>query len=135
MQFNDAQQERITDHQVCVVYDKKTGAIAHIHQSVTFEGAEAPSREQFEMRAKELAREFATPPTEELEPRAQKLAREFAAKFRGIKLDRLEVLHVKPDEFTGQPMKVDTKSQRLVPLAAKRSSPRKVKKRVRSRKS
>jgi hypothetical protein len=85
MQFNDAQQERITDHQVCVVYYKKTGAIAHIHQSVTFEGAEAPSREQFEMRAKELAREFATPPTEELEPRAQKLAREFAAKFRGIK--------------------------------------------------
>ena len=32
MHFNDAQAEHITDHQVCVVYDKKTGTIAHIHQ-------------------------------------------------------------------------------------------------------
>ena len=48
MHFNDAQAERITDHQVWVVYDKKTGTIAHIHQSITFEGAEAPTKEQFE---------------------------------------------------------------------------------------
>ncbi|MFZ0397421.1 MAG: hypothetical protein WAM06_05195 [Methyloceanibacter sp.] len=134
MHFNDAQAERITDHQVCVVYDKKTGTIAHIHQSITFEGAEAPTKEQFEARAKEFAREFAEPPTGELEPRARKLAGEFAAKFRGIKLDRLDVLHVKPDQFTGQAMKVDTRSQRLVPVASKRSAPRKAKRRAKSRK-
>ena len=118
MHFNDAQAERITDHQVCVVYDKKT---------------EAPTKEQFEARAKEFAREFAEPPTGELEPRARKLAGEFAAKFRGIKLDRLEVLHIKPDEFTGQAMKVDTRSQRLISVAFKRSAPRKAKRRAKSR--
>ena len=52
MHFNDAQAERITDHQVCVVYDKKMGTIAHIHQSITFERAEAPTKEQFEARAR-----------------------------------------------------------------------------------
>jgi hypothetical protein len=95
MQFNDTQSARIANHQACVVFDKKTGIISHIHQSITFEGAEAPSKEQFEARAKQLAREFAP----------------------------------------GQPMKVDTKSSRLVPVTSKRASARKPKKRVQSRKS
>jgi hypothetical protein len=135
MQIIDAQESRIADHQVCVVYDTKTGAIAHIHQSVTFEGAEVPSKEQLESRAKDLAVKFATPPSEPSHPRAKALAREFAARFRGIKLDRLDVLHLKPEELTGEPMKVNTRSRRLVPVAAKRSSPRKAKRRIKSRKS
>lgn len=135
MQFNDTQSARIANHQACVVFDKKTGIISHIHQSITFEGGQAPSKEQFEVRAKQLAREFAAPSKEPLELPAKELAREFAAKLRGIKLDRLEVLHVQPDELTGQPMKVDTKSYRLVPVAPERASPRKSKKRVQSRKS
>jgi hypothetical protein len=135
MQFNDTQSARIANHQACVVFDKKTGIISHIHQSITFEGAEAPSKEQFEARAKQLAREFAAPSKEPSESPAKQLAREFSAKSRGIKLDRLEVLHVRPDELTGQPMKVDTKSSRLVPVTSKRASARKPKKRVQSRKS
>jgi len=135
MQFDDTQRARIANHQACVVFDKKTGLISHVHQSVTFEGAEAPSKEQFEARAKQLAREFGAPSRESLESPAKELAREFAAKFRGIKLDRLAVLHVRPDELTGQRMKVDTKSHRLVPVTSKRASRRKSKKRVQSRKS
>jgi hypothetical protein len=124
MQFNDTQSARIANHQACVVFDKKTGIISHIHQSITFEGGQAPSKEQFEVRAKQLAREFAAPSKEPLELPAKELAREFAAKLRGIKLDRLEVLHVQPDELN-----------RLVPVAPERASPRKSKKRVQSRKS
>jgi hypothetical protein len=130
MQFNDTQSARIGDHQVCVIYDKKTGIICHIHRSITFEGVEAPSKEQFELRAMQLAREFASPSKEPLEPTAKKLAREFTAKSRGIKLDRLKVLHVRPDELTGQAMKVDTKSYRLVPVTPKRASAPKSKKRA-----
>ena len=129
MQFDDTQSARVANHQAGVVFDRKTGVISHIHQSITFEGAKAPSKEQFELRAKQLARQFAAPSKEPLESRAKGLVREFSAKSRGINLDRLEVLHVRPDELTGQPMKVDTKSYRLVPVASKRASARKSKKR------
>jgi hypothetical protein len=134
MQFDDTQSARVANHQACVVFDKKTGIISHIHQSITFEGAKAPSKEQFELRAKQLAQQFAGPTKKPLESPAKELAREFSAKFRGIKLDRLEVLHVRPDELTGQPVKVDTKSYRLVPIP-NRASARKSKKRIQSRKS
>src|SRR5262245_59269243 len=55
-------------------------------------------------------------PREPSEPHAKALARDLSAESRGIQLDRLEVIHVQPDELTGQPMKVDTKSLRLVPI-------------------
>jgi hypothetical protein len=116
MKFDDAQGTRISSHQACVVFDNKTGNIGLIHQSITFEGAEAPSKDQFEMRAKQLARELAAPSKEPSEPHAKELARDLSTESRGIQLDRLEVLHVQPDELTGKPMKVDTKSLRLVPI-------------------
>ena len=86
MHFNDAQAERITDHQVCVVYDKKTGTIAHIHQSITFEGAEAPTKEQFEALGERIC------------------------------------------------TRIRRAAQRLIPVASKRSAPRKAKRRAKSRK-
>ena len=35
---------RVAGHPTCVVYDKKTGEVAHSHDCITFEGAELPSR-------------------------------------------------------------------------------------------
>ena len=86
MQFNDTQSPRIANHQACVVFDKKTGIISHIHQSITFEGGQAPSKEQFEVRAKQLAREFAAPSKEPLELPAQELARESRPSFGELNL-------------------------------------------------
>jgi hypothetical protein len=68
------------------------------------------------MRARQLAQELAAPSKEPSEPHAKELARELSAESRGIQLDRLEVLHVPPEELTGQPVKVDTKSLTLVPI-------------------
>ena len=116
MQFDDTQSARISSHQACVVFDKKTGSIGLIHQSITFEGAEAPSKDQLEKRAKRLAQQLAAPSKEPSEAHAKELARDLSAESRGIQPDRLEVLHVRPEELTGQPMKVDTKSLRLVPI-------------------
>jgi hypothetical protein len=50
---------RVAAHQTCVVYDKKTGKVAHIHDCITFEGAELPSKEHVEARAMQLTRQFA----------------------------------------------------------------------------
>lgn len=49
---------RVAGHQTCVVYDK-TGKVAHIHDCITFEGAELPSKEHVEARAMQLTRQFA----------------------------------------------------------------------------
>lgn len=80
MQIDTPEGARIVDFQTCVVFDKETGRIAHIHDSITLEGAEAPSRETFEARAMELARQF-------------------AGERPGIRLDQLEILHVRPEEL------------------------------------
>ncbi len=87
---------QIAEHQTCVVFDKKTGGVAHIHDSITFAGAEPPTKDQFEARAMELARQLAT-------------------RRRGLKLDRLEILHVHPDELehVAAPW-VDVKTRRLM---------------------
>jgi hypothetical protein len=106
---------RVAEHYACVLFDKKTGAIAHIHESITFEGATPPSKDDVASRAIELAREYAT-------------------KLPGIKVDRLEVLHVRPDELIEGSLKVDTKSRKLVLLSPKRKSTRGEKKRSLSRK-
>jgi hypothetical protein len=100
---------RVAGHQTCVVYDKKTGKVAHIHDCITFEGAELPSKEH-------------------VESRAMQLTRQFAAKRPGIKLDRLEVLHVKPEELekARAPM-VDVKARKLVAAAAGPAATRKAK--------
>jgi hypothetical protein len=96
MHFHTSQGLRVVSHQTCVVFDKKTGKVAHIHNSFTFEGGEVPSKKDFESRAIELARQF-------------------AAQRTGIKLDRLEILHVRPEELEHVlAPKVDVKARRLV---------------------
>jgi hypothetical protein len=87
---------QIAEHQTCVVYDRKTGRVAHIHDSITFAGAERPTKDQFEARAMDLARQLTT-------------------ERRGLQLDRLEILHVHPDELehVAAP-RVDVKTRRLL---------------------
>jgi hypothetical protein len=115
MQFDDTQGARIAEHYACILFDKKTGKIAHIHESITFAGAKSPSRD-------------------DVEARAVLLAREFAAKLPGVKLDRLQALHVRPEDLKeGQSLKVDTKSRKLVQIAPKRASAGRSKKRRQSR--
>jgi len=87
---------QVAAHQTCVVFDKKTGKVAHIHDCITFEGAEIPSKEH-------------------VESRAMQLTRQIAATRPGIKLDRLEVLHVKPEELEHVlGSRVDVKTRKLV---------------------
>ena len=87
---------QVAAHQTCVVFDKKTGKVAHIHDCITFEGAEIPSKEH-------------------VESRAMQLTRQIAATRPGIKLDRLEVLHVKPEELEHVlGTRVDVKTRKLV---------------------
>ena len=87
---------QVAAHQTCVVFDKKTGKVAHIHDCITFEGAEIPSKEH-------------------VESRAMQLTRQIAATRPGIKLDRLEVLHVKPEELEHVlGPRVDVKTRKLV---------------------
>jgi hypothetical protein len=38
-------------HYACVVYDRSTGQIHHIHQVINLPGARAPSKEEMEQRA------------------------------------------------------------------------------------
>lgn len=90
---------RVAGHQTCVVYDKKTGKVAHIHDCITFAGAELPPKEHVEFRAMQLTRQF-------------------AASRPGIKLERLEVLHVKPEELANALAPwVDVKARRLISAA------------------
>ena len=87
---------QVAAHQTCVVFDNKTGKVAHIHDCITFEGAEIPSKEH-------------------VESRAMQLTRQIAATRPGIKLDRLEVLHVKPEELEHVlGPRVDVKTRKLV---------------------
>jgi hypothetical protein len=100
MQFDDTQDVRIAGHEVCVVFDRKTGKVAHIHESVTYEGAEPPSKDQVASRAMELSRQL-------------------AAKLPGVKVDQLEVLHVRPDELIdGSVLKVNVRTRQLIATAA-----------------
>jgi hypothetical protein len=91
---------RIAGHLACVVFDRRNGRIAHIHQSITFEGAPAPSKE-------------------DMASRAMSLSRELGAKLPGVKFDRLEVMHVDPSELLeGAALKVDLRKRRLIVAAA-----------------
>jgi hypothetical protein len=117
MPFDDSRGIRFAGHQACVIFDRKTGKVAHIHEAITFEGADLPSKAAVEARALELAREF-------------------AAKLPGVKFDRLEVLHIDPAELAaGRSVRVDIKARRLVPVAIKRPASRKAAKRPASRKA
>ncbi|WP_137389349.1 hypothetical protein [Rhodoligotrophos defluvii] len=96
MHFDHSPGLRVIDHQACVVFDRDTGNVAHIHDSITFEGGEMPSREAIEARAMELARQF-------------------AAERPGIDLDRLDILHVSPEEVEEVMVpRVDVQARKLV---------------------
>jgi hypothetical protein len=72
-----------------VVYDGRTGAIRHVHQSITFAGA-------------------ATPPAGEEEARALAMAARFGHRADGLRVLRVEAF----DERV--PQRVDVKGGRLV---------------------
>jgi hypothetical protein len=94
---SDTTQHRsIADHQVCVIFDRRTGKIAHVHECLTLEGAPARSRHDVEARAMELAREF-------------------AAQLPGIELEQLELLYVRGEELPDGPVtQVDLEARRIV---------------------
>jgi hypothetical protein len=93
----------IESERVYVVYDARTGAIAHVHRVVTHRGATRQTADQNEKRALELASRF------------------------GHRIDRMRVLHA--EKFDGGVLqKVDVKAGRLVPenlKASRRTAPRK----------
>ena len=85
---------------VHVVYDGKTGEIAHIHRVLTFAGGKATSLEQQAARALELARGF------------------------GHRPERLRVLRV--DSYDRQlPQRVDVKAGKLVAIEPTTRTPAK----------
>jgi hypothetical protein len=43
--------EKPESHHACVVYDRQTGQIHHIHQVINLRGAKAPSQAEMEQRA------------------------------------------------------------------------------------
>jgi hypothetical protein len=100
MHMDSTPDVRIVGHLACVVFDRRNGKIAHVHQSITFEGARTPSKEN-------------------VASRAMSLSRELGAKLPGIKFDRLEVMHVDPAELIeGAALKVDLRKRRLIVAAA-----------------
>jgi hypothetical protein len=74
-----------------VVYDPRTGAIAHVHQAIVHRGATGLSEAENEARALELARQFG---------------------HRGA---GLRVLRAADDLDTRVPQRVDVKAGRIVP--------------------
>jgi len=87
---------RIADRQTCVIFDGRTGRVAHVHESVTLEGAPSPSREEVEARAMELARDF-------------------APQLPWVELEHLELLHVPQEELPDGPVyEVDLSTRKIV---------------------
>ena len=104
MPFECTDTLRVAGHQACIIFDRRTGRIAHVHESLTLEGAAVRSRKDVEARALELAREFAT-------------------QLSWVEFDQLDVLSVSPDELAdGEPVQVDVKARKLVPMQSPPSS-------------
>jgi hypothetical protein len=96
MQFDNSPGVQVVDHQTCVVFDRETGKVVHIHDSITHEGGEIPSKES-------------------IEARAMQFTRQFAAERQGVKLDHLEILHVRPEELEDVlAPTVDVKERKLI---------------------
>jgi hypothetical protein len=94
--FDATDGSRIADHQTCIIFDGRTGRVAHVHECVTLEGAPSRSRDEVEARAMELAREFTT-------------------QLPWVELEQLELLHVRPEELPDGPvLKVDVKTRKIV---------------------
>jgi hypothetical protein len=77
-----------------VIYDKSTGAVLHVHRSVSFQKS--------------------PPPREEAEVRARRLARNVSANADVIEVDEHEINQ-------RQPVRVDVAKRRLVAIKASKS--------------
>ena len=96
MQFDFSGGVEVKAHQACVVFDTRSGAVAHIHESITLQGAEPPSPEALAAQALDHFRAFA---------RETQLTR----------LDTVDVLHVPPEGLaSGGTVTVDLRTRRLV---------------------
>jgi len=83
----------------CVVYDGKTGRIAHIHHVLLFHGAAPLSKEQIEATALKMAQRHERPA-------------------------ELRILHVPAEHLDANVQyRVDVLSQQLVPIASGRAIP------------
>lgn len=84
--------EPVESVDVFVIFDPKSGDIAHVHRVVTFKGGAAPSRERAEDEARTLAQKC------------------------GVSMQNLEILHSDRAEFfeTGKQYRVDVSCRALV---------------------
>lgn len=97
--FSGAARLEVTSERAYVVYDVRTGAIRHVHQSITFAGAAARSVADEEARALALAARF------------------------GHRTDSLRVLRAEAFDAR-QPQRVDVKAQCLVALKMAKTASR-----------
>jgi hypothetical protein len=82
------------------VYHKKTGAVIHIHQSISFPGSKPMNEDAVGARALELAN-----------------------KMTGVKTSEVAVLRVVPDQFEpGTQYRVDVKKKAIVAVPPKKSA-------------
>jgi hypothetical protein len=83
-----------------VVYGKKTGAVVHIHQSISFPGSKPMNEDALGARAVELA-----------------------IKLNGVKTSEVEVLRVVPDQIKpGAHYRVDVKKKAMVAVPPKKAA-------------
>jgi hypothetical protein len=87
--FPDADELAVESDRMYVVYDGRTGAIAHVHRVITHRGATPVSDEEAEARALELASRF-------------------GHRGKGLRVLRGE-------RYDGTPQRVDVKTLQLVP--------------------
>ena len=88
-----------------VVYGKKTGAVVHIHQSISFPGSKPMNEDALGVRALELA-----------------------SKTSGVKRSEVAVLRVARDQFEpGMHYRVDVKKEAIVAVPPKRAAQRPLK--------
>jgi hypothetical protein len=90
----------VTGHSAIVLFDPESGAVHHIHQVISLEGADQPSGEELERAAREHALEK-------------------AKRYPGLDLPpppkRLEAMHIDPSDLNHHgSLRVDVKAHKLV---------------------
>jgi len=91
MQFKTTGTAKVRSIKCCVLFDRETGAIQHVHRVVTMEGVAEKTDAEIEARALKLAKDH------------------------GIKTKKVQVAHVDAQAFaTRARYKVDTKTRALM---------------------
>jgi hypothetical protein len=91
MQFKTTGTAKVRSVKCCVLFDRETGAIQHVHRVVTMEGVTEKTEAEIEARALKLAKDH------------------------GIKTKKVQIAHVDAMAFaTRARYKVDTKTQALM---------------------